>query len=172
MTDAKSRYDRCAHWFWQTVASAHLWTPKIYESYTTPITVIRIIPAGPIDKAFKLARMGLKQDKTGKTAKLTERYLHFDFVVTTRLRELGWSFTDHLTPSHTSKPAEVRAKDDFGYPIATDRVAFCVWPCTQRIIWPEKCTMQRQEEAENMVRTPRFTPLKGELNVVADSWSR
>jgi len=142
-TDSSRPYDHCAHWFWQTVASAHLWTPEIYESFITPITVTRVISTKSIEHVKDSAKL---EDKL-------RHLLHFDFVVSTRLRELGWRFKDHFTFRHQSKPAEARAKKDFGYPIPADRVTFCVWCCPARSIkLPEHPTRNLQKEADDEVR--------------------
>ncbi|CZR67348.1 uncharacterized protein PAC_17247 [Phialocephala subalpina] len=138
------RYDRRAHWFWQTEASAHLWTPEIYESFCMPITVTRIIPAKLVDDAFKW-KISLEE--------WVWHWLHFDFVVTTRLRELGHGVNEGVKlrnpfSTHASKPAEIRVKDDFGYPIKRDRVTFCVWCCPSKIRWPQYPTMLRQKIAD------------------------
>ncbi|KAH9205292.1 hypothetical protein DL95DRAFT_470707 [Leptodontidium sp. 2 PMI_412] len=135
-------YDRCAHWFWQTEAAPHLWTPETYESYTTPITVTRIIPTKQVDATFKAG--GFWNDSSW-------HWLHFDFVVTTRLRELGWKKFKNPFSHHSSKPAEVRVKEDFGYPIKRDRMTFCLWSCPSQIYWPEYPTMIRQEVADKEV---------------------
>jgi hypothetical protein len=48
--------DRDAHWFCQTEAQAHLWTPEIFDSFTTPITITRIISSREFDKAREDAK--------------------------------------------------------------------------------------------------------------------
>jgi hypothetical protein len=149
-TKKETQYDRCAHWFWQTEAEAHLWTPEIYESYTAPITVTRIIPANPIDKF----NPGM-DDLAWKWWAIAQQYLHFDFVVIARLRELGGKWKKPIV-FHASRPAEVRTKKDFGYPIKRDRVTFCLSACPAKINWPERRTIQRQKEAKKEVRSPKF----------------
>ncbi|PMD31769.1 hypothetical protein L207DRAFT_640588 [Hyaloscypha variabilis F] len=107
-------YDHCAHWFWQTEASAHL---------------------------------------LGEAWNLVQHYLHFDFVVINRLRELGHGCGMRNPFSiHSSKPAEVRVKDDFGYPLRRDRVSFCFWSCPSNIHWPQHPTMNLQEWADQEVQ--------------------
>ena len=44
------KYDNCAHWFWQTEASAHLWLPEIYESFSQTIIVTRLFHVSELDK--------------------------------------------------------------------------------------------------------------------------
>lgn len=144
------RYDRCAHWFWQTQASAHLWTPEIYESFTIPITVTRIIPVKRLSNSPKF------DDILDAIPKKGVPYVHFDFVATTQLRELGWRWKDYLKFNHTSNPAELRAKKDFGYPVGRDRVTFCIWACAARIRWPKFPTRELQKEANEAVRSPNL----------------
>ncbi|KAH6699078.1 hypothetical protein BKA61DRAFT_741252 [Leptodontidium sp. MPI-SDFR-AT-0119] len=148
---AARRYDRCAHWFWQTEAAAHLWTPEIYESFSETITIARLIPVDIIGEALN---EGQNQEKL-------HQYLHFDFVVTCRLRELGWSFKDYW--KRPTKPTEIRAKGDYGYPLATDRVAFCVCCCADDVRnFPSRPTRALQREAEKEVDehgpTVRYLP--------------
>jgi len=136
------RYTRCAHWFWQTEASPHLWTPEIYESFTTPITITRFIPV----KCFE----GVPGGKP--TYADARHLLHFDFVVTTRLRELGGKLKNPFS-RHSSKPAEIRVKNDFGYPLKRDRVTFCLYSCpnAEAVIWPRTPTIDQQEIANALV---------------------
>ncbi|KAK0106377.1 hypothetical protein ONS96_004011 [Cadophora gregata f. sp. sojae] len=140
-------YNRCAHWFWQTEVSAHLWAPEIYESYTTPITVTRIISTKLLDE--KPLKKTIEQGWED-----AQRSLHFDFVVCTRLRELGrqkWTDRFPIHRTSTPKPAEVRAKKDMGYPLKRDRMAFCVWACPAKINWPKRKTMNKLKVAEEEI---------------------
>ncbi|KAH8666026.1 hypothetical protein BGZ60DRAFT_432189 [Tricladium varicosporioides] len=135
-------YDRCAHWFWQTQAASHSWLPETYESFNSPITVTRIVPVSLIENEYA------KQHPD-----VLVRYTHFDFVVNTRLRELGWRFKDYLPFSRSSKPTEMRVKNDFGYPLAVDRVTFCLWCCPFQINWPGYVTLNMQDLVEEFVAT-------------------
>ncbi|KAK0653171.1 hypothetical protein B0T16DRAFT_407525 [Cercophora newfieldiana] len=131
-------YSRCAHWFWQVQAQPHLWAPEIYESVTFLITVTRI--ASPQDIDF--------------SSEKAQRYFHFDFVLQGRLRELGWSVRDHLYPLYPwrpRKPAEIRAKDDFGYPLGVEKIKFCIRACPEGITWPDRPTPNLQEDAHKKV---------------------
>ncbi|KAK1749556.1 hypothetical protein QBC47DRAFT_150752 [Echria macrotheca] len=127
-------YSRCVHWFWQVQAQPRLWVPEIYESVTFLITVTRIVDPDKID---------LENVATQNV----QRYLHFDFVVKTRLRELGWTLRDRFSPWRPRKPAEVRAKTDFGYPLGVEKVKFCIRACPEGISWPETPTGNLQQEA-------------------------
>jgi hypothetical protein len=140
----KISYDRCAHWYWQTEAEANLWTPEIYETFVFPITITRIVPVAKIDQA---------QAETSQHSLL--QYLHFAFVVKTRLRELGWRWQDYLRLKRSTKPAEARFKNSFGYPLASDRVTFCIWCCPSRILegWPKYPTRYIQDEVDQEVST-------------------
>jgi len=130
--DAHKFYDRCAHWFWQVSARPHFWTPEIYESTTFPVTVTRIIE--PEKMVF------LKQG---------QQHFHFDFVLKTRLRELGWLARDRFPSFRPTKPAEVRSQDDYGYPLGIEKIKFCVRACPEGFeYWPHHPTQILQLEAE------------------------
>lgn len=91
----------------------------------TPISVTRIIPAKPFDDKRNATKTINPHDRWGKIPGIGLPCVHFDFVVTTQLRELGWKKRHPLRfINHSAKPAEARAKKDFGYPIAADRVTF------------------------------------------------
>jgi hypothetical protein len=96
-------------------------------------------PVGRVVKAINSATVPtVKEIEQEQNKHLPDKmlpYLHFDFVVKTRLQELGWGFKDYFR--RPLKPAEIRAKDDFGWPLTADRITFCVWCCTQRIYWPK-----------------------------------
>ncbi|KAK0648386.1 hypothetical protein B0T16DRAFT_444453, partial [Cercophora newfieldiana] len=131
-------YDRAAHWTGQTEAQLHLWTPEIYENINYPLTIAREVDAEEIDNILNRGPMcGLSE---------LRRYLHFDFDVEVRLREIGWGFWSLFKSS--SKPPEVRAKNDFGKPLASDKSKFCVSCCIHRIHWPRFETRDLQVEAE------------------------
>lgn len=139
--DKASKYDRCAHWFWQVEAAAHLWTPEIYESFSDNITITRLVDVAEINAAWK------KEPK--EYAKL-HKYFHFDFVVTSRLRELGWRWRDCF--SRSTKPTEIRAKNDYGWPLRTDRAEFCISACATEVhSFPGGVTRALQSEAEKVV---------------------
>jgi hypothetical protein len=130
-------YSCCAHWFWQVSAQPHFWTPEIYESVTFLITVTRIVDP---------KRLETKSRKAG------QQYFHFDFVLKTRLRELGWLVRDHFPSWRPRKPAEIRAKDDYGYPLGVEKIKICVRACPEAIdSWPQKPTRILQAEAEERV---------------------
>jgi len=131
-------YTRCVHWFWQVEATPHLWVPEIYESVNFPITVTRIISR---DKIAEMMHMSHEK----------QPLMHFDFVLTTRLRELGWSLRDKLLPWRPRRPAEIRAKTDSGYPLGTEKVIFCITACPQGIKWPGAPTRSLQRSAEEGV---------------------
>ncbi|KAN0089148.1 hypothetical protein V8E51_019408 [Hyaloscypha variabilis] len=89
----------------------------------------------------------------GKPTYVDARHLlHFDFVVTTRLRELGGKLKNPFS-RHSSKPAEIRVKNDFGYPLKRDRVTFCLYSCpnAEAVIWPRTPTIDQQEIANALV---------------------
>ena len=120
-----------------------MWAPETYESFSEYITVTRTIPVHVIQK-----------DLDDRNQKKLHRFLHFDFVVTSRLRELGWTWKDYMRRS--SKPAEIRAKGDYGYPLATDRVAFCLCCCVKDVHgFPHRPTRALQLEAEKEVNKAR-----------------
>ncbi|KAK0724965.1 hypothetical protein B0H67DRAFT_641442 [Lasiosphaeris hirsuta] len=105
----------------------HLWTPEIYENINSPLTVTREVDAAVIDGIMRRRRSyGMRE---------LRRYLHFDFYVEVRLREIGWGFWGMFKSS--SQPQEIRAKNDSGKPLALDRMRFCVECCVKRIRWPQ-----------------------------------
>ncbi|KAK3936708.1 hypothetical protein QBC46DRAFT_418382, partial [Diplogelasinospora grovesii] len=134
----RPEYDRAAHWSGQTEAQLHLWTPEIYESMNCPITVTREVCADEIDKILQLeSSWGLQE---------LRKYLHFDFDVEVRLREIGWGFWGLF--KSTSQPPEIRARNDAGRPLQADKMKFCVACCPERINWPRYETRCLQTEAE------------------------
>lgn len=137
-----SPYDRTAHWSGQTQAQLHLWTPEIYENINHPLTIAREVDAESIDELM------LQKDSPHALREL-RRYLHFDFDVEIRLREIGWSFWGMFKSS--SKPPELRAKNDSGKPLPVDRSKFCVSCCLERVNWPRYETRDLQGEAEEQV---------------------
>ncbi|KAK4450571.1 hypothetical protein QBC34DRAFT_76480 [Podospora aff. communis PSN243] len=132
------RYDHSAHWSGQTEAQLHLWTPEIYQNINYPLTVAREVDAEEIDSILSRGPMWGLSD--------LRRYLHFDFDVEVRLREIGWGFWRLFKSS--SKPAEIRAKNDWGKPLPPDKSKFCVSCCIDRIHWPRFETRDLQVEAE------------------------
>ncbi|KAK0713411.1 hypothetical protein B0T26DRAFT_804227 [Lasiosphaeria miniovina] len=134
-------YNRAAHWSGQTEAQLHLWTPEIYESMNCPITVTREVDAELIDHI-------LSQDPSYGHYEL-RRYLHFDFDVEVRLREIGRGFWGMFKSA--SQPAEIRARNDSGRPLPPDRSKFCVTCCIERINWPQHETRDLQCEAEEQM---------------------
>ncbi|KAK5662641.1 hypothetical protein OQA88_8556 [Cercophora sp. LCS_1] len=137
-------YNRAAHWTGQTEAQLHLWTPEIYDNINYPLTITREVDADIIDNL-------LNQDTSYSVQEL-RRYLHFDFDVEVRLREIGWGFWGLFKSS--SQPPEIRARNDSGKPLPPDRSKFCVSCCLERINWPRYETRDLQVEAEE--QTARF----------------
>ena len=131
-------YSRCVHWFWQVQAQPHLWVPEVYESITFHVTITRIVDPDKIEP---------KHIQT----KDMQQYLHFDFVLKARLRELGWTLRDWFSPWRPRKPAEMRAKTDFGYPLGVEKVKFCIRACPEGISWPGRPTRNLQREAIEVV---------------------
>ncbi|KAK3376360.1 hypothetical protein B0T24DRAFT_618521 [Lasiosphaeria ovina] len=134
-------YNRAAHWSGQTEAQLHLWTPEIYESMNCPITVTREVDAELIDHI-------LSQDPSYGHYEL-RRYLHFDFDVEVRLREIGRGFWGMFKSA--SQPPEIRARNDPGRPLPPDQSKFCVTCCVERINWPQHETRDLQCEAEEQM---------------------
>ncbi|KAK3312984.1 hypothetical protein B0H66DRAFT_569315 [Apodospora peruviana] len=135
-------YDRAAHWSGQTEAQLHLWTPEIYENINCPLTITREVDAEEIDHI-------LNNGASSFGRHILRRYLHFDFDMEIRLREIGWGFWGLFKSS--SEPAEIRARNDSGRPLAPDRSSFCVTCCTERISWPQFETRDLQTEAEEQI---------------------
>ncbi|KAK4207544.1 hypothetical protein QBC37DRAFT_355104 [Rhypophila decipiens] len=133
-------YDCAAHWTGQTEAQLHLWTPEIYENLNSPLTVTREVSADEIDDILN----GNGASSYGRH--VLRKYLHFDFDVEVRLREIGRGFLNLFKSS--SKPPEIRAKSEHGKPLPTDKFQFCVTCCTERINWPQFETRDLQTEAE------------------------
>jgi len=83
-----------------------------------PIAITRIISTREFDKAREDAKKKDPRDRLGTIPEIGIPYLHFDFLVTTRLRELGRFTTaggfgrrfKNILPH--SKPAEVRANNN------------------------------------------------------------
>ncbi len=144
----KQPYDRSAHWFFQTEASLHLWTPEIYGSFSRVFTVVRQVSAAEIDNLRKPRHL--------------RPYLHFDFEVETQLRELGWGWNFF---KRSSKPAELRVQTDSGHQLPTDKIRFCVTCCAENINWPKYQTRDLQAEAEQEVRGPRLHPPPPQLPI-------
>ncbi|KAK0624179.1 hypothetical protein B0T14DRAFT_602581 [Immersiella caudata] len=160
-------YDRSAHWSGQTEAQLHLWSPEIYHTIDYPLTIAREVDAEEIDAILN----------QGPSCGLSElrRYLHFDFDVEVRLREIGWGFWRLFKSS--SKPAEIRAKNDWGKPLPPDKSKFCVSCCIDRIHWPRFETRDLQVEAEKQCAkygyVKRLQVEQGyKAKIVADSTSR
>ena len=138
-------YDRAAHWSAQTEAQLYLWTPEIYECISIPITINREVDTREIDDILG----GGGGATTRRDTDLLQRYLHFDFDVETRLREIGWRLRDLFKPA--AEPAEIRARSDAGTPLVPDRSRFCVSCCAEGINWPEHETRDLQGEAEQQI---------------------
>ncbi|KAK3385942.1 hypothetical protein B0H63DRAFT_189659 [Podospora didyma] len=134
-------YNRAAHWSGQTEAQLHLWTPEIYESLNCPLTVTREVDGAVIDDI-------LNHEPSYGSSEL-RRYLHFDFDVEVRLREIGRGFWGMFKSS--SKPPEIRARNDSGKPLPPDRSQLCVTCCAERISWPRHETRDLQSEAEEQI---------------------
>jgi len=134
-------YDHSAHWSGQTEAQLHLWTPEIYENINYPLTITREVDAEIIDEVLSRGPMCGLSD--------LRRYLHFDFDVEVGLREIRSGFWSLFKSS--SKPAEIRAKSDWGKPLRPDKSKFCVSCCIDRIHWPRYETRDLQVEAEEQV---------------------
>ncbi|KAK0610095.1 hypothetical protein B0T17DRAFT_512396 [Bombardia bombarda] len=142
-------YNRSGTWEGQTEAQLHLWTPEIYESMSCPLTITREVDVDEIERILRQAPLhGLSP---------LRRYLHFDFDVDVRLREIGWGFWGIFKSA--SQPAEIRARNDSGKPLVPDRVKFCVTCCTDRISWPQYETRDLQCEAEERVRSALVGPV-------------
>ncbi|KAK0661705.1 hypothetical protein QBC41DRAFT_382445 [Cercophora samala] len=139
-------YNRAAHWSGQTEAQLHLWTPEIYENMTCPVTVKREVDAALIDGILKANKRGSRNEDGLRELR---RYLHFDFDVEVRLREIGWGFMGMFRS--TSQPPEIRARNDSGKPLCPDRAKFCVSCCTSKIVWPKYETRDLQSEAEDQI---------------------
>ncbi|KAK4675136.1 hypothetical protein QC764_500975 [Podospora pseudoanserina] len=139
-------YNRAAHWSGQTEAQLHLWTPEIYENMTCPVTVNREVDAALIDSILKVNKKGWRNEDGLRELR---RYLHFDFDVEVRLREIGWGFMGMFRS--TSQPPEIRARNDSGKPLCPDRTEFCVSCCTSKIVWPKYETRDLQSEAEDQI---------------------
>ncbi|KAK4195999.1 hypothetical protein QBC40DRAFT_235299 [Triangularia verruculosa] len=139
-------YNRAAHWSGQTEAQLHLWTPEIYENMTCPVTVKREVDAELIDGILRASKRGSKNEDGLRELR---RYLHFDFDVEVRLREIGWGFMGMFRSS--SQPPEIRARNDSGKPLCPDRAKFCVSCCTSKIVWPKYETRDLQSEAEDQI---------------------
>jgi hypothetical protein len=144
-------YNRCAHWYLQTEAQAHLWKPEIYETLLFPVTIIRIVSVEEINRV-----------QSDSCSSDMVRYLHFDFVVKTRLRELGRRWKDLFR--RPTKPAEARIKETFGSPLPSDKIKFCVWICAASIPrgWPYFPTRDMQEEVKAKVghKIIKFTQMR------------
>ncbi|KAK3314036.1 hypothetical protein B0H66DRAFT_630363 [Apodospora peruviana] len=128
------RYDKAAHWSWQARADIQLWGPENYESMRRWVNVTRIVLVDDVDEC--------------KHTEHIRPFLHFDFVLETRLRELdhgiNWLKTAfRLVP----KPPEVRRKADSGLPLHTDRVYFCMSPCAEMVYWPPTKTRNYANDA-------------------------
>ncbi|KAK0710507.1 hypothetical protein B0T21DRAFT_427777 [Apiosordaria backusii] len=129
-----------------TEAQLHLWTPEIYENMTCPVTVKREVDTALIDSILKSNKKGHKNEEGPRELR---RYLHFDFDVEVRLREIGWGFMGLFRSP--SQPPEIRARNDSGKPLCPDRAKFCVSCCTSKIVWPKYETRDLQSEAEDQI---------------------
>lgn len=143
-TSRHNPYDHAAHWTGQTEAQLHLWTPEIYENLNSPLTITREVNAEEIDEI-----LAGKKWSSSYGRHVLRKYLHFDFDVEVRLREIGWGFWNLFKSS--SKPPEIRAKNDHGKPLPPDKIHFCVTCCTERVNWPQFETRDLQTEAEEQV---------------------
>lgn len=130
-----AKYDKAAHWSWQTNSEYTIWKPEIYETFTRSISVTRYVAVDDIEAC------------KGRHDHIC-RFLHFDFILGTRLRELdrGWNGFKRIFKS-AYKPPELRRHDDSGYPLTNDQVRFCVRPCYEKIKWPKKQTRHYEKEA-------------------------
>jgi hypothetical protein len=144
------KYNRAAHWSGQTQAQLHLWTPEIYQNMNCPLTVIRIVDADLVDRILA--------DRTLRGLEVLKRWLHFDFDVETRLREIGWGLKGLFRSA--SKPPEIRAKDDSGKPLSPDRVRVCISCCAEDVNWPRFETRDLQAEVQDQVCKPKLLSSK------------
>lgn len=143
----RKQYKCSVHWSWQTNLELHMWTPEIYQSVDLPITIVRLVKVRKI-------RSILDQDvdQNQKDERL-QPYLHFDFEVDARVRELG-HWVNFF--KRASKPPDIRVKGDSGTPLPSDRTAFCVICQPDRIVWPKRETLNLQKAAEACVKQVRM----------------
>lgn len=113
----------------------------MYESVAFPVTVTRVV--------------GVKDIDSIRICKDLQQYLHFDFEVVTRVRELGHYLNFF---KRASKPPDIRVQGDTGQPLRSDRTVFCVTCCPYKIEWPEHDTLVLQKEAEMVVKDVRALP--------------
>jgi hypothetical protein len=122
-------YDSAVHWHWQTVHSAHMWAPEIYQCISLPITITRVVPVDDVDFVWKRSRYSKKA--------IEEEFLHFHFEVDVHVRELGHSLNmknlKNLITLGSAIPPEERIGEDTGKQLRPDLWAFCV-SCKQEDI--------------------------------------
>lgn len=138
------RYDTAAHWQWEVNLKLNHWAPDVYQSFSRRVTIIRFVPVEDIERLIRGAR---------DPAQL-ERYLHFDFVVTTVGRELGhgWKNLKKYIPGFMRPdPVEQRVRADKGFVLEPDRAHFCVAVCGDLVRWPAGQTANLQEVADEQV---------------------
>lgn len=134
-------YDCSVHWFWQTQWDTHMWVPEIYQGLKMPISITREVPQ---EELYRI----VGENHKGYDKQLS--YLHFDFEVEARVRELGYGSNFFR---RGSKPPDIRAKHDSGQPIGSDMSAFCLY-CTFSNFerWPTKPTQDFDQAARAWVR--------------------
>lgn len=141
-------YTNSVHWEWQADFTTNPpWAPEIYESVWFPITVMRVFDAEKID------RLKMVNDET------LARYLHFDFIVERRLRQLRpiGCLIDG------SKPPEKRSKGNFGDLLGPEHHSFCLF-CNhdQDKLWPTHETQHLQSIGKWLYRQARTNCLPKE----------
>jgi hypothetical protein len=143
------RYNSSIHWSWQTNLGLQMWTPEIYQSVALPITVVRLVK---VDKIKRL--LNPESDKSPNHEKLLS-YLHFDFKVDARVREMGRCINFFKS---TSKPPDKRVKSDSGAQLPPDRTTFCVICPPEKISCPIFETLNLQAAVEVYVKDVRLLP--------------
>ncbi|KAK4214699.1 hypothetical protein QBC37DRAFT_386979 [Rhypophila decipiens] len=143
-------YNKAAHWSWQARADLDLWGPENYESMTQSITVVRYICVDEVDPYIDHTKPGLPE---GEIHDKIRPFLHFDFLLESRLRELdhGWNGFKNAF-RRLPKPPEERRKKDVGLPLRADKVAFCVSPCYEMVYWPPRKTRNTEREKWQIAR--------------------
>ncbi|KAF2260361.1 hypothetical protein CC78DRAFT_571266 [Lojkania enalia] len=153
-------YNGAVHWFWQTQWDTHMWVPEVYQSFKMPVTITREVPR---DDLYKI----VVEDHNLFEKQL--RYLHFDFEVEARVRELGWGSNIF---TRAGKPPDTRAKHDSGQPLGSDMSAFClyctfsdfdIWPTKETQDWEKAATAWVKEEMESGGPPPKKLPSSKEM---------
>lgn len=130
-----------------------MWTPEIYQSVTLPITVVRLVEVEKITSILPLDVDPDTKINQNLNVKRLLPYLHFDFEVDARVRELGRCVNFF---KRASKPPDMRVKSDYGAPLPSDRTAFCVMCEPGEIVWPSRETLNLQEAAKAFVKLVRM----------------